>query len=139
MKHSFKAVLTATCIAALAIGCKKEKEEAIVAEETPPVAASITIEEPISGVTIEAADTVWIHVDINRAEEMHGYEAMLINLTTNDTVWDVHEHDHGTAFHIEDFWVNNVTDHSDMRFKVIAILDHEENETVKTVDFHCHP
>lgn len=139
MKHFFKSALAISLVVITISACKKEKEEEQVAEETPPVAATITIEEPMTGSTVEPTDTVWIHFGIARSEEMHGYEALLINLTTNDTVWDAHVHDHGTFFHVEDFWVNNVTEHSDMQFKVIAILDHEENTTVKTVDFHCHP
>ncbi len=135
MKNRFQIGLWAILAIAALSSCKKEDE---TTEETV-VKASIEIEEPIAALTYESGDTVHIHVGITCANEMHGYEAYLINLTSGDTTWDAHLHDHSTSYHFEDFWVNNVTEHSDMRFKVVAILDHEENQTVKSIDFHCHP
>jgi hypothetical protein len=135
MKYLFQTSLVAILTLAAFSSCKKESE---TPEETI-VKATIDVEDPLADFTYEQGDTVHIHFGITCANEMHGYEAMLINLTSGDTAWDAHLHDHGQSYHVENFWVNNVTEHSDMRLKVIAILDHEENQTVKQVDFHCHP
>jgi hypothetical protein len=117
--------------------CKKDEEEATVVTPTPT--ALITINEIEEGHTYEMDDTVHIDIDITADFEMHGYDAWLINETAGDTVWSADLHDHGTSFHIHDHWVNNVADHSDMKLKVSAEIDHDGNTTVKEVHFHCHP
>jgi hypothetical protein len=70
---------------------------------------------------------------------MHGYDAYILNETSGDTVWTSAVHDHGTPFHIDSLWVNDVTDHSDMLLHIEAEIDHDGNTTEKEVAFHCHP
>ncbi|MBL7943709.1 MAG: hypothetical protein JNM00_13130 [Flavobacteriales bacterium] len=128
-------MLFAATAAVVLVACKKDTEE------TPmdSVTATIEIHEPVAGHVYEMGDTVFVEVHINANTEIHGYEAYLINETEADTVWSDQLEDHGTAFNFDGFWVNDVTDHSDMRFEVSAILDHDGNKTTKEVEFHCHP
>ena len=118
--------------------CKKdnEKEEET---HTHPLSANINILSPTAGLTVDLGMSVALSATINAGFDMHGYEAYLINVTADDTVWSVDAHDHGTAFTITGEWINSVTAHSDMRFKVIANLDHDGNTSSKEVEFHCHP
>jgi hypothetical protein len=71
--------------------------------------------------------------------EMIGYSSHIENVETGAAVWTVSEHVHGTSFHVEGFWVNNVTSHSDMKLVIEAEIDHDGTTTTKEVSFHCHP
>lgn len=115
--------------------CKKDKEE----ETTPTVKATITVASPLTSTTYLLGDTVFVQATITCPSEMHGYDAYILNETSGDTVWTDAVHDHGDAFTIDGFWVNDVMDHSDMLLHIEAEIDHDGNTTEKEVAFHCHP
>lgn len=118
------------------VSCKKEDKN----DETPAIPrATITINNPASGAMFNLGATVDIDVDITAAVEMHGYEAYLINESAGDTVWSSDAHVHGDSYEIIDQWVNNVADHSDMKLRIIAEMDHDGHTSTKEVHFHCHP
>jgi len=123
-------------LAAVVTSCKKDDENTT---STPTVTATITVDEPLAGTTYALGDTVFVHVNITCPTEMHGYDAYILNETSGDTVWTSAVHDHGTSFHIDSLWVNDVTDHSDMLLHIEAEIDHDGNTTEKEVAFHCHP
>ncbi len=133
-------ILSIALLSASAIftSCKKDEEQ----EEptpTPTPQAVITINEPLANAMFNLNEEVHIDVDITASFEMHGYIVELINETSGEVVWSADAHDHATSFHVHDHWVNNVTDHSDMKLKVTAELDHDGNISTKEVHFHCHP
>jgi hypothetical protein len=139
-KQSFFALLAFTAGLTLSLSsCKKEESEEEENTPTPTVTATISIEEPTLGATYEIGDTVHVHADITCPTEMHGYSAHIENVDTGAAVWTVSEHVHGTSFHVEGFWVNNVTSHSDMKLVIEAEIDHDGTTTTKEVSFHCHP
>ncbi|MFN8698428.1 MAG: hypothetical protein ACK500_06665 [Flavobacteriales bacterium] len=119
--------------------CKKDEEQQEDTTPTPTPQAVITINDPLPNAMFSLNDEVHIDVDITASFEMHGYMVELINETSGEVVWTTDAHDHGNSFHIHDHWVNNVTDHSDMKLRVTAELDHDGATTVKEVHFHCHP
>lgn len=110
--------------------CKKK-------ESHPKVA--ITIDSPVNGSMYHGGDTVHIHAHISADQDIHGWELSIARVANNQVFFDAHHHDHGKVYHIDTFWINNVTMHSDMIFKLSAVLDHEGNTESKTVSFHCHP
>jgi hypothetical protein len=122
-------------IISLIASCKKNDGTTTL---EPTIA--ISINQPMADSTVDLGDTAHIDFSISSNIELHGYQAYLINLTANDTVWSAEEEHHSNVYiYKDDFWVNNVTDHSDMKFKVIAEIDHEGNQRTKEVAFHAHP
>ena len=122
----------------LVVSCKKD-EEAPADEHSHGASATITIYDPIADSTYEMGQSVDITVEIEGTAELHGYQILLINTTSGDTVKNVELHDHATIYSYGGNWINDVTAHSDMTCKVKAIVDHDGNATEKSVNFHCHP
>ncbi|MEY3397962.1 MAG: hypothetical protein RL220_556 [Bacteroidota bacterium] len=134
-----KKILWLSAIATITIASCQKNDDTVVEGVTPVPVTTIIIEEPVAGYTYMAGDTVHVHVQINSDIEMHGYEVLIINDSTSDTVWSVQEHDHAASYHIETEWINNVSDHSDMRVRVNAEVEHEMEVVSEEVHFHCHP
>jgi hypothetical protein len=120
------------------VSCKKDKEEEDDTT-TPAKTLTIEIEEPADMQTFALNETVHVHVMVEANYDLHGYEVLMINESSGDTVWSTDAHDHGQSYHIEGDWVNNVSDHSDMLLKVIVEKDHDGNTQVEERHFHCHP
>jgi hypothetical protein len=142
MKNKHHFFIALSVLSLLVVSCKKKDEETeeTPSPSTPQPVVTITINQPTEGTTIEFADTAFIDFSIEADVEMHGYEAYLINESTNDTVWEADSHSHANLYSYSDtWWINNVADHSDMQFKVIAEIDHDGNTREKTVHFHAHP
>ncbi len=118
--------------------CKKEKDEDNT-NITPVQTLTIDIEEPSDMQMFMLNETVNVHVNIAANYDLHGYEALIINETSGDTVWTTDLHDHAQTYHIEGEWINNVSDHSDMLLKVIVEKDHDGNTQTEERHFHCHP
>ncbi|HEY8403709.1 MAG TPA: hypothetical protein VIK71_03775 [Flavobacteriales bacterium] len=117
------------------VSCKKdEKEES---SSKPVLSANIHISQPLPDAIIPADSVVYMSATITADFEMHGYHAWLINTTLNDTVWSVHPHTHGSTMVLSDQWVNQVTEDSDMLFKITAALDHDGTTATKSVAFKC--
>ncbi len=135
-KHIFFIALS--IISLTIFSCKKKDEEEDTTTTTGPV-ITISINKPYADSIIDFEDTVHIDFSIQSNIDLHGYHAMLINVTAHDTVWESENEDHAMNYSLTDFWVNQVTDHSQMHFKVIAEIDHDGNTREKEVDFHCHP
>lgn len=136
-----KSFILAAFLAASFVSCKKDEEETKKDETilTPTPVAVITIHEPEEGHVFQLADTVHVDIHITADFDMHGYDAWIINESAGDTVWTSSLHDHGQSFEIHGEWINDVMDHSDMKLKVSAEIDHDGNTTEKEVHFHCHP
>lgn len=130
MKPTIIISLSSLALFAFTFGCKKK-------ESLPKV--TITIDSPASGTMYNGGDTVFIHAHIAADKEIHGWELSIARLANGQVVFDTHEHTHKKDYHIDTFWVNNVTMHSDMVLKLTAELDHEGKTESKTVNFHCHP
>lgn len=104
----------------------------------PEVEISFT--SPEAHTTYGLNDTVHIHGSVSYVEEMHGYHLQLVNTSVNDTVvYEIHNHDHMSAYSIHGMWVNNVTTHSDMELRITVEKSHDGESVTHVVPFHCHP
>jgi len=121
--------------------CEKEDDDDPITSTTPIVAPlTVDVQQPTAGATFGLGETVPIEVVIKSTEELHGYEFYLRNTSQNNTVvMEDHVHTHGTTIRIQESWVNNVTDHSDMELEVVAYGDHDGSTHSHKVSFHCHP
>lgn len=134
-KSLFITILTLAFISSLFISCKREQP----VEEEKPNSATITITSPADSSTYNHGDTVLITGSVVGLYELHGYELTIRNTADSTVLYSKDEHVHGTSFNFNEFWVNNVTDHSNLELEVTAVLDHEGNTATKKVHFHCMP
>ncbi len=118
--------------------CKKDEEEVEQITGSEQV-ISFAIDNPVAFNTYGLADTVHIDMMLSADIEFHGFSASIYNVTADSTVWSIDEHDHGMMFHVHDYWVNDVTAHSDMELRVTGFVDHDGVTEEETVMFHCHP
>ncbi len=101
--------------------------------------AKLKIHSPSNNAMFSLGDTVHIHAVATHNEMLHGWNIHLVNTSSGDTVLFKHAHEHGTTLNIHHNWVNDVTQHSDMKLTIEVMLDHGGNEIYRTVNFHCHP
>lgn len=108
---------------------------------TPVDNFSAAVTSPEEGKVFPNGSTIKIEATLSNDTELHGYAVRIINKSMNDAeVFKVeHKHMHAKSYTISEEWVNNVSHHSDMQLQIIAYVDHEGTERVKTVNFHCHP
>lgn len=123
-------------LATILTSCKKDEEDPA---HEHAVTATIQIFDPVADSAYENGQSVDITVEIEGSAELHGYQILMINTTSGDTVKNVELHDHAMVYSYGGNWINDVTEHSEMVCKVKAILDHDGNSSEKSVDFHCHP
>lgn len=116
----------------LASACKKKEEE-----QTHE--ADIQIGAPVAGHTYEHGDTVFINAVITHTDPMHGWDVYLRKTADQSEVFTADAHDHAATYTISQYWVNNVTDHTEMELEVKAVIDHDGTTQSKKVTFHCHP
>lgn len=101
--------------------------------------AQLIISSPQQDAMFGLGDEVQIAAQATHTESMHGWELLLINTSTGDTVLTEDAHVHGTTINISTSWVNNVEVHSDMELKIAVELDHAGSYLTQQVNFHCHP
>lgn len=99
----------------------------------------IQITSPLADAMYHLGDTVKIQGTITGNVEMHGYEVKIKNLSQGNVAFITDYHDHGATFTINEFWVNNVITHSDMRLVVKVEVDHNGTMVSDSLNFHCHP
>ncbi len=117
-----KLIFSISIITILAIAsCGKESDA-----ENPV----ITITSPTTNQMI-MSDSVLVAFTITDADT-HGYEYLIINTTTNDTLHEADEHTHGDISFSEKFAIPTP---AEFRLEVIG-EDHNENTSSKSVNFH---
>lgn len=115
------------------------------ADPTPAgVEISFNFSSPTENYMYPLGDTVNITGRITANVEMHGYEIEIINTSDNNKqIFYSHTHEDGVSFDVSEYWVNNVTSHSNLILTVTAILSHEmdseSNEVSKSYYFMAHP
>ena len=100
--------------------------------------ATITLTAPAEGTMFLANAVVPITGTITAPASMHGYEITLRNKATNVVLFTANGHAHGTSLSFNEQWTNNVSSDAEVEIEVVAILDHDDNKTVKKTTIHCH-
>lgn len=111
--------------------CKKDKET--------PKSVTITITSPTASSMFHWGDTVEIHAHVKAPFELHGWEVVIKKVPDGHVVFMAEDHVHAEEFHVDTFWINSVTEHSDMELHVSALMDHDGGKETKVVAFHFHP
>lgn len=135
MSRSYIISFAVFFVAAILLFSSCKKENSVDGE------VQITILNPKSGDVFQHGDTIQFSVEVEADFELHGYSLRLLNQSNdNELVFGTHSHSHDTRFTLSHTWVNNVEDHSDMRFEVEIVRSHSEGDRIeKHVHFHCHP
>jgi hypothetical protein len=118
--------------ACLFAACDDDKETEL---EDP----QIEITSPTAHAMIALNDTVWMTGNLTHHHGMHEYKITLNNVSQDSVVYDstVEIHDMKDV-DFEHFWINSVSDHSDMKLTVTA-SDHDSRVGTAEREFHCHP
>ncbi len=133
MKNLATFIMIAFSAILLFTACEKDQLDDIAA-------LTIEISSPRSGQTFSLGDTVRIEANISATKELHGWKVVIRKKADNSVVFSRDRHTHGTSLKVNQTWVNNVNQHSDMILEVTAALDHSgSNLKTETVSFHCHP
>lgn len=141
-KNKLSTIITIVLLVAtivFASSCNKSEDGSSTPEPTNSFSTNIT--SPEADKVFSSGATVKIEATISDDKELHGYAVRIINKSMNDAevFKSEHKHMHSKSYTISEEWVNNVNHHSDMQAQIIAYVDHEGTERIKTVDFHCHP
>lgn len=115
------------------------KEEVTTDDNTTTESLVFTVDNPEEGSMYALNDTVFLQGMIENNVALHGFQLEIINLSADSTVFTYDEHAHDANVTFNQYWVNNVTDHSNMVLVVTAALDHLGTLATDSVHFHCHP
>jgi hypothetical protein len=83
-------------------------------------------------------DTIKISAVITSDASMHGYEILIHNKTQKDIIPLKNKHTHGKEILVNEIWVVNVSDESDMEIEIIAAIDHLDNHISAIKKVKCN-
>ncbi|MGB0850568.1 MAG: hypothetical protein ACPGTP_04930 [Bacteroidia bacterium] len=134
MKYLNRLAIIALALSTFSLySCKDDDESKI------EPAVEFHFSSPESGAMFGKGDTVFMTGMLHWEEELHGFEITLTNITKDSVVYTAHAHEDTKMMNISQMWINNVTEHSDMKLTIDALTDHDGAEQTKEIDFHCHP
>ncbi|MBM3449127.1 MAG: hypothetical protein FJX90_08485 [Bacteroidetes bacterium] len=101
--------------------------------------ATITISSPDPAVYFVGGDTIFIQGSVVAESEMHGMTIQLLNDANDSVMYTYSNEEHLASYTFNQFYVNQVAEHMDVRLEVVAELDHDGNEAKKTMLLHLYP
>ncbi len=106
-----------------------------------PDATKVTmiITRPDSAQVFRSGDTVHINATVSYPSELHGYEVKIIDTTTGYILYDDAQHVHDDHFIISDTWVCSGTQPAVLKLELIAEVDHNGTDAIKTLFFNYLP
>lgn len=132
MKHLF---LIAGILIILA-SCKKETEEQSHESDAEVI---LNLVSPTDNQSYQLGDTVKILGTITSTSDLHGYNVRLNHPILNMFVINKAFHEHGTSFNVNEYWVNNVSDTTQLKLIIDVAIDHDG--TLRTFEkfITCYP
>ncbi len=85
---------------------------------------TIKIDDPIPNGIYQIGDTVYLNIEISTSFPTHGFEALMINKTLQDTVLVLNDHAHDLDHSLHGFWFNNVSVDSQMEVQIKLFQNH---------------
>lgn len=101
--------------------------------------ATITIASPTAGQMFHGGEMVPIKATLTGEESLHGWKVEIRKKSDGTVLFTADAHNHAVTLTIDEVWVNNLTEHTDLVLEVFARIDHDGAEVSKTVNFHAHP
>ena len=104
-----------------------------------PDKVSINIISPTANHRYKKGDTVQIKADVSYISQLHGYQIRLIDSATGFAVYDIDGHVHGSNVSVDEKWVDTLSVSRTLKIQIMAILDHDQNASVKEVVVYSQP
>ena len=99
---------------------------------------TIKIDDPIPNGIYQIGDTVYLNIEISTSFPTHGFEALIINKTLQDTVLILNEHTHDLDHSLHGYWFNNVNVDSQMEVQIKLYNNHYGTDVIEEkADFTC--
>lgn len=127
-KTSFYSVIAVLVFVIFSLGCSDESERY----------STITIYDPTPNQAFALGDTVFVNALITANIELHGYSVEIKNLSSGEEMHAIEQHSHGGNIPVGTFWINTVSENSNMRAYVIAHIDDNGKHEIDSVDFVCN-
>jgi hypothetical protein len=124
-----KYILTgAVALIIILAGCQKK-------DDTTPDATkvSITFSKPTEGQTFKRGDTLFFDAAVGYLSELHGYDLSLINNSDHSILFEDQQHVHTDKVSISRYWVNNLSQATDLTLKLTVKIDHDGGEATKVI------
>jgi hypothetical protein len=97
----------------------------------------LSISKPSEAAIYKKGDTVFIKANASNTEQLHGYSLQISNKSNQQVYFDIDQHLHDSKFDIDTFWVDNLSEKTDLMLKLSVEIDHEGNEDFKEVNFQA--
>jgi hypothetical protein len=111
--------------------CHKHEDEATT--------ANITLMEPGDNDTIAFGSEIHVEGTISSNGELHGYTLEIVNSGDNSIVFSKSSSTHASSYAFHEHWMNNVSDTTNMRITIDAMLNHDGLKTSKSINVVCLP
>lgn len=83
---------------------------------------------PASDSEYSMGDTIKISAVITSDVSMHGYEILIHNKTQKKIIPLKNKHTHGKEITLDENWIVDVKDKSDLEIEIVAAIDHLGNQ-----------
>lgn len=109
--------------------CQKKESEPKTSQ------LKIDIMSPKAQSEYHYGDTVFIKAHISNDQEMHGYSVLLNSKLDAKELMSYEAHAHGSTFHIDTFWVNNLNNAQELMLTFTTVVDHNGTKKTNNVSF----
>ncbi len=114
-------------------GCQKDNY-------TPqPNKVKINISSLYDGQYIHNRDTVWLEGKISYISNLHGYSIVLKNKEQNKELFAYYEHTHNNEVSFKKYWINTLTDSTNLLLLITGEIDHDGNNGIKELNLVSQP
>lgn len=129
-------ILFLTGILLLSVICACKKGEQPTAEQPT---ATIVITNPQPGQEIKGGTEVAIQAQIKGDVNLHGYEVIIVNKQSSDTLFETNSHTHAKELQVNEVWIDTLSQAADLEVYIKTELNHEGASVTKKVSFKSTP
>lgn len=115
-----------------AASCQKKDSTTVNAD-----GVTISISSPTEGRVFHIGDTVHIDAEISYATQLHGYTVQVKDKATGRLLYDNEGHTHDSKLTVADHWVADSARAAQL--VLTTVIDHENHEQSKTINFSIQP
>lgn len=128
MRYAIGEVILILAFASI-VGCNKENVNNAYFSIISPEVQSYYV----------GGDTIRIIGSVVGDSELYGLSVQLLNDANDSVMYTYSNEEHLASYTFDQFYVNQVAEHMDVRLEVVAELDHDGNEAKKTMLLHLYP
>lgn len=114
----------------LLAACQKRDEDNFQSDNL-----KINITKPAETSSFRKGDTVFIEADVYYTSQLHGYSIEINNQQGTQNFFTLNEHVHGDRFNVNTYWIDTLSQSTDLLLKLTVQADHEGSQQSKEVRF----